>query len=90
MKLDDFDFPLPEDLIATRPARPRSSARKLRRIAALARPVVTMSIQLACGRWPSAVMISTLCPFLRRVQRGTRMPSTLAETQELPMRVWMA
>ena len=29
MKLDDFDFPLPEDLIATRPARPRSSARLL-------------------------------------------------------------
>ncbi|NKX46398.1 tRNA preQ1(34) S-adenosylmethionine ribosyltransferase-isomerase QueA [Roseicyclus persicicus] len=29
MKLDDFDFDLPEDLIATRPARPRSSARLL-------------------------------------------------------------
>ncbi|MFN3293461.1 MAG: tRNA preQ1(34) S-adenosylmethionine ribosyltransferase-isomerase QueA [Gemmobacter sp.] len=29
MKLDDFDFHLPEDLIATRPARPRSSARLL-------------------------------------------------------------
>ncbi|GIT92444.1 S-adenosylmethionine:tRNA ribosyltransferase-isomerase [Jannaschia pagri] len=27
MKLSDFDFELPEDLIATRPARPRSSAR---------------------------------------------------------------
>ncbi|SNT18013.1 tRNA preQ1(34) S-adenosylmethionine ribosyltransferase-isomerase QueA [Jannaschia aquimarina] len=27
MKLSDFDFNLPEDLIATRPARPRSSAR---------------------------------------------------------------
>ncbi|SFI42759.1 tRNA preQ1(34) S-adenosylmethionine ribosyltransferase-isomerase QueA [Jannaschia pohangensis] len=29
MKLSDFDFDLPEDLIATRPARPRSSARML-------------------------------------------------------------
>lgn len=29
MTLDDFDFDLPEDLIATRPARPRTSARLL-------------------------------------------------------------
>ena len=29
MKLSDFDFDLPEDLIATRPVRPRSSARML-------------------------------------------------------------
>ena len=29
MKLSDFDFDLPEDLIATRPASPRSSARML-------------------------------------------------------------
>ena len=29
MKLSDFDFHLPEDLIATRPARPRSAARLL-------------------------------------------------------------
>ncbi|MCX7644708.1 MAG: tRNA preQ1(34) S-adenosylmethionine ribosyltransferase-isomerase QueA [Rhodobacteraceae bacterium] len=29
MKLSDFDYPLPEDRIATRPARPRSSARLL-------------------------------------------------------------
>jgi len=29
MKLSDFDFDLPERLIATRPARPRSSARML-------------------------------------------------------------
>jgi len=29
LKLSDFDFDLPEDLIATRPARPRSSARLL-------------------------------------------------------------
>jgi S-adenosylmethionine:tRNA ribosyltransferase-isomerase len=29
MKLADFDFALPEDLIATRPARPRTSARLL-------------------------------------------------------------
>ena len=29
MKLEDFDFDLPEALIATRPARPRSSARLL-------------------------------------------------------------
>ena len=29
MKLSDFDFNLPEDLIATRPARPRSSARMM-------------------------------------------------------------
>lgn len=29
MKLSDFDFPLPDDLIATRPANPRSSARLL-------------------------------------------------------------
>ncbi|MEY3005565.1 MAG: hypothetical protein RLZZ491_2741 [Pseudomonadota bacterium] len=29
MKLDDFDFELPEALIATRPARPRSAARLL-------------------------------------------------------------
>jgi S-adenosylmethionine:tRNA ribosyltransferase-isomerase len=29
MKLTDFDFPLPDDLIATRPARPRTHARLL-------------------------------------------------------------
>ena len=29
MKLSEFDFDLPEELIATRPARPRSSARLL-------------------------------------------------------------
>jgi S-adenosylmethionine:tRNA ribosyltransferase-isomerase len=29
MRLEDFDFDLPEDLIATRPARPRTSARLL-------------------------------------------------------------
>ncbi|MEM8728371.1 MAG: S-adenosylmethionine:tRNA ribosyltransferase-isomerase, partial [Pseudomonadota bacterium] len=29
MKLSEFDFDLPEDLIATRPARPRSSARMM-------------------------------------------------------------
>ena len=29
MKLSDFDFDLPEALIATRPARPRSSAKLL-------------------------------------------------------------
>ena len=29
MKLDDFDFDLPDDLIATRPARPRRAARLL-------------------------------------------------------------
>ena len=29
MKLSDFDFDLPEALIATRPARPRSAARLL-------------------------------------------------------------
>ena len=29
MKLSDFDFDLPERLIATRPAKPRSSARLL-------------------------------------------------------------
>ncbi|WP_050527334.1 tRNA preQ1(34) S-adenosylmethionine ribosyltransferase-isomerase QueA [Pseudorhodobacter aquimaris] len=29
MKLDDFDFDLPEELIATRPARPRTAARML-------------------------------------------------------------
>ncbi|MFP4519856.1 MAG: S-adenosylmethionine:tRNA ribosyltransferase-isomerase, partial [Oceanicaulis sp.] len=29
MKLSDFDFVLPEDLIALRPARPRDSARLL-------------------------------------------------------------
>ncbi|MDN5788189.1 tRNA preQ1(34) S-adenosylmethionine ribosyltransferase-isomerase QueA [Pseudorhodobacter sp.] len=29
MKLDDFDFDLPEDLIATRPVRPRPAARML-------------------------------------------------------------
>lgn len=29
MKLSDFDFDLPEDLIATRPARPRTSAKML-------------------------------------------------------------
>ncbi|MBW7056634.1 tRNA preQ1(34) S-adenosylmethionine ribosyltransferase-isomerase QueA [Paracoccus bogoriensis] len=29
MRLSDFDFPLPDELIATRPARPRSSARLL-------------------------------------------------------------
>ena len=29
MKLSDFDFDLPEDLIATRPAQPRSASRLL-------------------------------------------------------------
>ena len=29
MNLSDFDFDLPEERIATRPARPRSSARLL-------------------------------------------------------------
>ena len=29
MKLDDFDYDLPEDLIATRPVKPRSAARLL-------------------------------------------------------------
>ena len=29
MKLSDFDFDLPDDLIATRPATPRTSARLL-------------------------------------------------------------
>ena len=29
MNLSDFDFHLPEDLIATRPAKPRPSARLL-------------------------------------------------------------
>ncbi|MGL4415681.1 S-adenosylmethionine:tRNA ribosyltransferase-isomerase, partial [Roseinatronobacter monicus] len=29
MKLSDFDFDLPEDLIATRPVRPRRAARML-------------------------------------------------------------
>ena len=29
MKLSDFDFHLPEELIATRPARPRTHARLL-------------------------------------------------------------
>ena len=29
MKLSDFDFELPEHLIATRPARPRSAAKML-------------------------------------------------------------
>jgi hypothetical protein len=69
--------------------RSRSSSRRDLRIAALARPV-TMSIQVACGRWPSAVMISTDWPFFSRVHSGTRMPSTLAPTQALPMRVWIA
>lgn len=42
MKLDDFDFDLPEGLIATRPARPRSSARLLvARDGAIADRVVT-------------------------------------------------
>jgi hypothetical protein len=62
----------------------------MRRIAALARPVTTMSIHVACGVWPSAVMISTDWPFFIRVQSGTRIPSTLAPTQELPIRVWIA
>jgi hypothetical protein len=35
-------------------------------------------------------MISTDWPFLSRVQSGTRMPSTLAPTQEWPIRVWIA
>ncbi len=29
MRVDDFDFDLPEDLIALRPARPRRSSRLL-------------------------------------------------------------
>ena len=70
--------------------RDRSCSRKLRRIAALARPVATMSSQVACGRWPDAAMISTDCPFFSRVHIGTRIPSTLAPTQALPSRVWIA
>ena len=45
---------------------------------------------VACGIWPSAVMISTDWPFFTRVQSGTRMPSILAPTQALPILVWIA
>ena len=45
---------------------------------------------VTCGVCPSAVIMSTDCPFFSRVQSGTRSPSTLAPTQALPIRVWMA
>ena len=38
----------------------------------------------------SARMISTAWPLRKRVQSGTRRPSTLAPTQAWPMRVWIA
>ena len=77
----------------SRPSRTwvaRCSPRRLRRIAALARPVTTMSSHDGCGRWPSARMIVTDWPFLSLVQSGTRWPSTLAPTQLSPIRVWIA
>ena len=48
MKLSDFDFDLPEGLIATRPARPRSSARLLvaRADAPIADRVVTDLVEI--------------------------------------------
>ena len=70
--------------------RSRFSSRSDRRMAALARPVATMSIQVPGGRWPRAVMMSTACPLRSRVQSGARTPSTFAPTQLSPMRVWIA
>ena len=49
MKLSDFDFDLPEDLIATRPAVPRSAARLL----------------VAQGSALSDAIVRDLCDFLR-------------------------
>jgi len=49
MKLDDFDFDLPEELIATRPATPRSSARML----------------VAQGDAITDAIVSDLCDWLR-------------------------
>lgn len=47
MKLSDFDFDLPEGLIATRPARPRTSARLL-----VAGPdTITDAVVADLGRW---------------------------------------
>ena len=70
--------------------RPLLAAQSERRIAALARPVTTMSSQDGCGRWPSARMIVTDWPLRSLVQSGTRWPSTLAPTQLSPIRVWIA
>ena len=67
----------------SRPSRTsvaRCSSRRLRRIAAFARPVTTMSSQEGCGRWPSARMMMTDWPLRSLVQSGTRRPSTLAPT----------
>jgi S-adenosylmethionine:tRNA ribosyltransferase-isomerase len=54
MKLSDFDFELPEALIATRPARPRSSSRLLvAEGAALGAPLVDAQVFELC-RWLKA------------------------------------
>ena len=65
----------------------RSTSRRLLLIAVLARPVAAISIQFAGGVWPSAVIIWTDWPLRSRVQSGTRIPSTFADTQAEPIRV---
>ena len=59
-------------------------------MAALALPVAAISSHVVCGICPSATWISTDWPFLTRVHKGTRIPSILAPTQPLPIRVWIA
>ena len=68
MNLEDFDFHLPETLIATRPARPRSSARLLlaagaKRLAFLHVPTATHS-----GSSRSAAFAKALAPDIKRGQ----------------------
>ncbi|MDT0682899.1 tRNA preQ1(34) S-adenosylmethionine ribosyltransferase-isomerase QueA [Roseicyclus sp. F158] len=74
MKLSDFDFELPEDLIATRPARPRTSARLL-----VASPERIEDARVSeIGRW--------LRPGDRLVLNDTRViPARLSGTRRRPL-----
>ena len=69
MLLSDFDFELPEELIAIRPASPRSSARLLmargdkiddRLVSVAIDKIVVVPIRLAYLFWPRSVSYTHL------------------------------
>lgn len=73
MKLSEFDFDLPDELIATRPARPRSSARML----------VARGREIADAR--AIDLASILDPGDRLVLNDTRViPARLSGTRDRP------
>ncbi|HBQ35572.1 MAG TPA: tRNA preQ1(34) S-adenosylmethionine ribosyltransferase-isomerase QueA [Rhodobacteraceae bacterium] len=59
MKLSDFDFELPEDLIATRPARPRTSARLLVADGALTRDLSVVDLPAVLRKGDRLVLNDT-------------------------------